>query len=518
MKRTIIDRLVGFISPRAEFNRMRAKGQTEFLMRSYDAGKTFDTDDWTSATKGSANSEISGAQAVLRDKGRDIVRNNPYAGRGLTAIVSNTVGAGLIPNIKGKNSLQTRRLNEAWREWGNTTLCDAEGKHNHYGLQALVMRSTVESGEVLALKEINVVKDSAAHQLRIIESDQIASNQNSGLSKAIDRTVQGIRVDKYGRPVSYFLYESHPGDSSIFSTKVTEVSAARLCHIYRRDRPGQLRGVSWFHAVLRQLSDFNEYQQATLISKKVSACYAAFITSNNSNSTLSNTDLKTKRETEQMLSPGTTRYLDDGEEITFASPPAVDGYDEFCRQTLRAIASGLGITYEALTTDYSNVNFSSGRMGHIEFRRNVEMWRWGMLIPQFCEPSFQHFLEWCRIAKNIQTDGATCEWVPPAWSMIDPGKEIAAFVDSIRSGLTSYPKAVREQGYDPEELMAEIKDSNESLDKQGIILDSDPRKLTKAGILQVPPSTQSNSFGDKSSEEKDTDKKIPSDGESTNAD
>lgn len=510
MKLSLLDKLILEISPSLGAKRINAKGNAEYYKRSYDAAKTFKTDDWTSATKGSANSEIRGAQETLRSKGRDAIRNNPYAGRGLNAIVSNTVGSGIIPNIKAKSKLQTKRLNDAWKEWGETALCDALGKNNFYTMQALALRSVVESGEILSLKEIN----KEAMQLRLIESDHIVTYKETTPSKNSDESViQGIKVDNKGRVKSYFIYKTHPGDIRT-SSEFTEVSKEDIDHVYREDRPGQLRGVSWFHPVIRQLEDFNEYQQATLISRKVGACFSAFITTNDADSTLSSTDLITKRNLESQLSPASIRYLSQGESVELATPPAISGYDEYCRQTLRAIASGLGVTYEALTSDYSQVNFSSGRMGHLEFRRNVEMWRWSMLIPQFCEPSFKHFLKWCEIAKGIPTEGVTVEWVAPAWSMIDPTKEIAAMSEAVRSGLMTYKKAVLELGYDPENHLVEISENNKRLDELEIILDSDPRKTTKAGLFQMTQD-QSNTQGN-NDDVKDT-QEDPTDGSSSNS-
>jgi lambda family phage portal protein len=498
MKRTIIDRMIGALSPVSELQRLRARSQTEILLRTYEAAQNFATDDWSDATGGSANAETQNAIGPLRSKGRDAIRNNPYAGRGLAAIVSNTVGSGIMPNIKGKTKLQTKRLNEAWKMWGETSLCDSFGRHNFYSLQALALRSTVESGEVVTLKEVNILKDTAVHQLRMLESDYIVDNNNASVPGIGTTIKHGIKLDEYDRPVSYLIYNGFPGESN--KPGYREYSRERVLHTFRQDRPGQLRGVSWFHPVIRQLEDFKEYQHATLISKKIEACYSAIVINNDTDSTLSASQLKTRREAESMLSPGTFKYLNPGEDVRFSEPGAVSGYDEYCKQVLRAIASGLGITYEALTSDYSNVNFSSGRMGHIEFRRNVEMWRWAMLIPTFCEPGYEHFLEWCR-ASGIPTEGSSCEWIPPAWSMIDPTKEIAAFKEAVRSGFTSYPKAVREQGADPIELLHEIKDSNDLIDSLGIIIDSDPRRTTGAGILQVPPEQNKSSLsGDTHSE------------------
>lgn len=482
MKRSFLDRLIGVFSPEAEANRLRARGKVEFLLRSYDAASSFKTDDWRSATKGSANSEIRGAQETLRSKGRDAVRNNPYAGKGLNTIVGNTVGPGIVPNINGKSALQTKRLNDAWKKWGETTLCDSQGKHNFYSMQALALRSVVESGEVIVLKENNT---GVGNQLRVLECDYLISAKETLSDKNTgERISQGVKLDKSGKVKSYFIYSAHPGEA-IAGLKEIEVSRDQVCHVFKQDRPDQLRGVSWFHPVIRQLADFNEYQQATLINRKVSACFTAFITVNDTDSTLSSADLQAKREAENMLSPGQIRYLAQGENVQMASPAAVQGYDEYCRQTLRAIASGLGVTYEALTSDYSQVNYSSGRMGHIEFRRNVEMWRWAMLIPQFCEPAFEHFLKWANLHEGIPIDGVTCNWVPPAFTMLDPTKEIEAMNIAVRSGLMTYRNAILELGYDPETHLEEISDNNKRLDDLEIILDSDPRKTTRAGLFQV---------------------------------
>jgi lambda family phage portal protein len=512
VKRTFLDRFIGFFSPEAELKRIRSKGRAELMLRSYDAAKTFSTDDWTSATKGSANSETRGAQNILREKGSDAVRNNPIATKAIMVISTNVVGSGIMPHIKGKTKLQTKRISDAWREWGETKACDLSGKNNFYGLQSLAIRSIAERGEVIALKEIT----NEGFKIQLVESDYIASNIDRGganLNKVQDGTIQGLKIDATGKVISYFLYEQHPGEI-ITNINIREVPAEKVCHVYRQDRPGQLRGVSWFAPVLRLLEDLAQYQQATLIGRKVSACFTAFITTNDSDATLSTSDLQTKRQNENMMSPATISYLGQGESVILATPPKVDGYSEYVNQMQRAIAAGLGISYESLTGDYSQVNYSSGRMAHLEFKKNVEQWRWNVLIPQFCEPTFQHFLNWCLIVKGINTDGVSVDWVPPTWSMLDPGKEIAAMNDAMRSGLISYQKAVRELGYEPESMLGEIAENNKELDKFEIILDSDPRKTTKAGLFQIDNSQSQN--GDNTSVQ-NSNEKAPGSGADPNS-
>lgn len=475
MKLNTLDKLIGYFSPGTLEKRLHARGKAEFRKRAYEAASTYKTDDWNMVASSSANTETRGAIGTLRDKARHLVRNNAYANKAVAAIVSNTVGDGIKPNIKGRTKRQTKQLMEAWKEWADTPLCDANGKLDYYGLQALVMRSIVESGEVLSMDEWS--SRDLVKQIRILEADYIDS------SKDLDGNNQGIKLDDRGRPISYHLFTSHPGDS--FSPKTISVDATKIQHIYRQDRAGQLRGVTWFHAVIRKLEDFEQYQMMTLISRKIQACFSAFITVKDDDIALSPEEIREKRQSDFTLEPGVARYLSPGEDIRFASPTSLSDYDAYTTQTLRSIAAGLGLPYEAFSGDYSKVNFSSGRMGHLEFRRNVDLWRWNMLIPQFCDPTFKKcFLEWCKIRKGIDIEGVQVEWVPPAWVMIDPAKEISAMNDAIRSGLTTLPRAIKELGYEPDEQFAEIAQTNDKLDELGLVLDSDPRKITKAGQIQ----------------------------------
>jgi capsid protein len=105
------------------------------------------------------------------------------------------------------------------------------------------------------------------------------------------------------------------------------------------------------------------------------------------------------------LEPGAIEILPPGKTITFPNMPSVqdDGHSD---RSLRAIAMGFDVTYELLTGDLSNVNFSSGRMGWIEFHRNVEQWRWHMFIPRFCRPVWGWFVEASLLrATTLRTSG-----------------------------------------------------------------------------------------------------------------
>ncbi len=496
MERNILDRVIGFFSPRAELRRFQTRQALALQFRAYDAAKSTPTSEWSSAVKSGANSEISAALATLQNKSHDLARNNPINVRALNVIVSNVVGAGIVAQIKGKKS-QVKKLNLLWKQVAESSLCDAEGRNNFYALQALAMRAIAESGENLAQKIIDI----EAPKIRILESDFLVTK------KYEDNVIQGVEFDNKGVRTKYHLYKKHPGEKG--STEETViVRADSIAHAYKQDRPGQVRGVPWSTAVIESLKDLADYQMATIVAKKVAACFVGAITTNGNDSALSPADLKTRREAEMQMIPGTMRYLNPGEQMNFSSPPPSGGYAEFVREALRSIAAGYGISYEALTGDYSQVNFSSGRMGHIEFRRNIDYWRWNILIPQFCDPYFKWFLEWAQM-QGVDTTGVTVAWVPPAHTMIDPSKEIEALKREVRAGFKTYGQAVREQGLDPDDTLTETAEWNQKFDDLKITLDVDPRRMAGVGfahpkdtlplfsdsedlIAEVQPSEQTN--------------------------
>src|SRR4030095_5359527 len=66
--------------------------------------------------------------------------------------------------------------------------------------------------------------------------------------------------------------------------------------------------------------------------------------------------------------------------------------------------------------------------------------------------------------------------------MIEPDKEGLAIARNIRTGITSLTEALRERGHDPDELLGELARDFDRLDTLGLVLDSDPRKMSQAGM------------------------------------
>lgn len=421
----------------------------------------------------SANSELARALPLLRERSRDLARNDAYVSRAVQLIRTNVVGLGIRPQLDGDSELE-----QIWRRWAETTACDADGCHDLYGLQGLVMRAVAESGEVLVRMRPRRASDGlpVPLQLQVLESDHLDTSKDGPATKAGHRWIQGIEVDAVGRRTGYWLHRTHPGDQNRVSVETSVfVPAASVLHIYRMDRPGQMRGIPWAAPVAIRARELKDYEDAQLLRQKLAACYVAFV--HQPIEDVDASDLVGGKDSEELgvdfLEPGTVVDLPVGKDVKLSSPPAVQNYDEFVVRQLRAVAVGLGVSYEALTGDYSKTNFSSGRMGHIEFGRNLDVWQHTIMIAQFCRPIFSWF-QLSALMQGAEMPDARPNWVTPRREMIDPTREVPATVAKIRGGTLTLSDAIRAEGKDPEEVFAARAAEIKRMRELGLIYDSDP--------------------------------------------
>ncbi len=476
MRQTWFERAIDFIAPQLALRRLRARTAHNLLQRHYEAAATGRrTQNWH-RTATDANNAIGPNLARLRDAARDLVRNNPFAESALTTIVDHAVSWGIMPATE----------HQGWRAWAESTAIDADGRHDLVGLTKLVMRTTAESGEVLVRRRWRRLEDGLPLpvQLQVLEPDFLDTLKDQELPNG-GRIIQGVEFDPLGRRVAYWLFRNHPGGSvlgsSTFSTSY-RVPAADVLHIFKAARPGQVRGPSWFAPVLLRFKDFDEFEDATLMKQKIAACLAVLTTDVDGSAPPLGTVADPNKPEVDTIDPGMILNLPPGREVHVVQPPSVGEYDPYTRTQLRAIATGLHVSYEDLTGDFSNVNFSSARMSRLRHWSRVEDWRWRLLVPQFLNPVWGWAMEAAALVG--QPTAAVTEWTAPPLPMIEPDKEGLAIQRNIRSGISTLSEEIRARGYNRQKFLDEMQQDFKDLDARGLVLDIDPRKMTQAGQLQ----------------------------------
>lgn len=466
----LLDKLISSINPEAGVRRLRARAALNVAgkmtaERAYEGAKTGRrTGGWITGTT-SADSEISASAVKLRDRSRALCRDNPYAARARDIFCANVVGTGIMAKAGAAQ--------DAWNRWMQE--CDADGLHDFYGLQALVMRSVFESGECLIRFRPRRPEDGMVVplQLQVIEPDYLDSGK-TGQVNGGGWIVNGVEYNAIGQRVAYHLYTQHPGDNLITgaSLQSKRIPAEEVLHIFERQRPGQTRGVPRLAPILLKMRDLDDYEEAELVRKGIESCFAAIVTTDDVGTTLGANTTDTNGTRIETLGAGLIQYLRPGQDVKFGSPAPGGDYGSYTRTQLRAIAAGIGITYEQLTGDLSDVNYSSIRAGLVEFYKFVDMLQWHCLVPMMLQPIWRRWAETAYAVKAIRQRAEPFPvWTPPRRQWVDPLKDVNAARQEIAAGITSLSETIRMRGEDPERVFAEIASERALLKDLGIVTD-----------------------------------------------
>lgn len=477
-----LDRAIAYLAPASAARRARARMQLAAFEKAkayYDGADLGRRGASIRRTLADPNVISARKGPTLRAGSLDLIRNNPYARRGCEAIVSEVFGEGIIPRFKrGKETVT--ELDELARRTLDTTQIDALGQMDLYGLQALMGSTVVQSGEALVRRVWTTERDFPVRFL-VLEPDYLDSSRDTVKVRGGGHIVQGVEFDVFGRRTRYWLHTEHPGGNSRTAESVP-VPAEDIAHVYRVERPGQVRGIPWLAPIMLRIADFADYEEAQLLRQKIAACFAVFKSDPVDAGPASQVD---QDDDVESIEPGMI-YRTGAAKVEFGMPPPITDYKDYANVSLHALAAGLGISYEALTGDLSGVNFTSGRMGRMSMMRNVGRWRWHTFIPMGCDPMVRWWLEGISLM-GIDVEGVMVKHQPPPSMMVSPEREVPANLTAMRSGQLTLPELAAERGMDVDELLDEIAETNDMLDARGIVLDSDPRKVSAAGLTQARP-------------------------------
>ncbi|WP_162600025.1 phage portal protein [Azospirillum sp. TSH58] len=295
------------------------------------------------------------------------------------------------------------------------------------------------------------------------------------------------------------MFDAHPGDRSAMAASrrmdSKPVPASDIAHLFAMERIGQARGVPWLCAVLLAISELGDYRLAEQTRKKLEASVAAFILpgagddddNNGRPSGLTGTATEqpgaydAHNQLLETIEPGTIATLRNGRDIRFNTPSHNQSYPDYIRAELQQIASGALMTYELLTGDLSNTNYSSIRAGRNDFRAMIEQLQWAFFIPFQLDPLWRWYVDGMFVAGRIREKNYGVEWDTPRFISIDPYKDALADLIEMRAGLKSPIAAIGERGYHWKSVLAEFRAYFDAVDGEGLVFDSDARKVTKSG-------------------------------------
>ena len=494
-----LDKVIGYISPAAQANRVKAKmamasaEQLGYIV----PGSRKKTMKGVAASANSPEADTANKLKGTRALARDMVMNTPLAVAAIARTSANVVGSGLMPQIVpdhtilGITEVEAKewgsRLEKRFDTWAASKKSDATELFNFYDNQYLAFTSVVLNGDMGFILPWRKQKAWPWElKVKLIEADLIRNPETSAGTPAITTKdiINGVEF-KAGRVVAYHVTNYYPHQLSALQLAGKKPKSVRFplydtqgktnfFHLMPPgQRIGQRRGMGMLAPVLDMLKTLSRYSEAHLVGELTSALFTVFIKDMSGMGSYLNegfTPSETvggggtvategngqeqyglKDEDSQLdieMGNGNIMYLDDQKEVQFADPkrdPA--GFDPFFRSMVRQISAAIEIPPEQLVLEF-NSNYSAARAALLEawkMYRRRRLW----LSRNFCQPILEAFIEE-EVAKGITKAPGFLEdpvmraawaktlWVGPGNGQIDPLKEAKASVTKIQNNLSTY--------------------------------------------------------------------------------
>ena len=447
----------------------------------------------------SGQSALSQSRSTLVDRLNDVARNDGWGAAGTSRLVDNIIGAGWKLAARPNHTTLNLTFDQAeaiatqieglWRDYTQDVdmWCDAERTKNMAGILGLAARNRFgpegESFAIIVWQDDAPLFSTAVHMI----DPARCSNPKGTLDSEYLR--DGVAIDGYGAPVGYHFRRSHPGDvyagntqlwSWEYVSRATEWGRPIVVHAFDPKRPGMTRGASDWAPIMRSIKQSTDYEDFESQAAMLNAIMAAFIETPFDPEEMMNaldadggegTIGKIYGEISQAQKayygaapinlPGVrVNTLLPGEKAELTKPEHPNAnFEVFVNAALRKVASAVGLTYEQLTMDWSQVNYSSARAALLEIWRGFTAKK-SSFAAQFMAPIYRAWLEeifdkgLIELPEGVvsfeENPAAWChaDWIGPGRGWIDPLREAQAAGERLDRKLTTLQQESAEQGRD----------------------------------------------------------------------
>lgn len=379
-----------------------------------------------------------------------------------------------------------REAETLFLEYGEDPACwlDAERRRTFTMMMREAAGNHCRVGEIMAKAEW-VKSRPYRTAIKMISSHRVS---NPGGAADDESQRGGCKIGEHGESVGYWLQKSTfsgllagPSEWS-YQPRELANGRANFLHVFEPTGDGQTRAPTQFLSVISRLKLLDKFQETRLENAVVNAMYAATIESELGSTEIlqmlqGGDDMRASIEKHLVwlsdyykhLRPGSGQrfaHLLPGEKLNFNSPGNVDnGFSEFEQSILRYIAAGLGVSYEQLARDYSNVSYSAARASINESWRFF-MGRRKVVISRFASMIFSLWLEDAINLGTLKMPGGKTyrdflanrmawtktDWIGTGRLSIDGIKEVKEAILRIEAGLSTYEKELANMGEDYEEI------------------------------------------------------------------
>lgn len=442
---------------------------------------------------------------------RDVVRNDGWASGSVTRILDNAIGPNLRPISKPDHKFLAhysgnpafdltwakefaRAVDAHWRSWANGSgkFCDAARNQSFSQLMRVAFRHKIVDGDALAVMmwlpdRVGRGRARYCTAVQVVDPDRLSNPQ----MQFDQRTMRGgVEIEEAtGAAIAYHIRKAHAGDwfsaqkSQTWERIDRETRWGRpiVVHDFDGDRATQHRGgAGIFTPVLQRLKMLVKYDGTELDAAIINAIFGAYIESPFDAQLVKDAlddgeELGAYQRGRQdfhqdssiVLGGSRIPILFPGEKINaVAATRPNNNFGAFEGAVLRNVATGLGLSAQQVSNDWSDVNYSSARAALLEAWKTLTRRRHDF-SHGFAGPVRGAWLEEAMTVDDLPLPRgvvpetyaecrdayARCRWLGPPLGWIDPVDERTGAVIGMDAGFQTLEDVCGDQGLDYEEVL-----------------------------------------------------------------
>ncbi len=416
-----------------------------------------------------------GIRYILRNRSRYEDQNNAYCSGMVRTRADDLVGTGPTLQITVEDEAVATQVENAFAAWAKA-VCLAEKLH-------LMDQSRNRDGEAFAVLKTNRgLANPVKLDVHPVEADRVSppsgvffpilpmplSENDSG------GYFDGISYDPDGNPVAYTVLRQHPGDLlHLYPLPYDTVPAAYMLHWFRRDRPGQLRGIPELTSSLPLFAYLRRWTLASLAAAEVAATMGAAVLESDAPANEEDSVEPSPFATVQ-IERGQMTELPGGFKLSQLNPTQpTTTYGDFKREILQECGRPLRMPVNIVTADSSKHNFSSAKLDHWGYRAALKVDR------MFSENHTieRIFLAWAEEARlipdllpaGLDVTALPRQWFWPGFPAMDKN-EAKDTTERLHNGTTTLAGEWAEDGVDWKDAVRQMGREKKLRDAEGVPL------------------------------------------------
>lgn len=469
-----LDNTISFFSPQRGYYREDWRQGLDRL-RNYDAGDYGRTNANWRAINESAEYIDRMDRDTVRARARDLERNSDIANSVVGAFKRNVIGGGYNLQARTENERLNTEIEELWKLWCKKKNCDiTETQSFNQMIRMAVERKKIDGG--MLFHKVYTEGGVLPFKIQCIEVDELDQSRMMPKRKG-NKVIGGVELNEYNKAEGYWIKRYNLEGLCI--SEPIFIEAKDMIFYFSKKRPSQIREMSDMSPTITRVRDTNEFMTAVSLKERILACLSVFIKKispgEGGGARWRGEDAGKYNYNGKTLTPGMIKYLNPGEDA-FTVNPAGQATDatNYTKQQLRLIAAGQGISYEAVSRDMSESNYSSARQGIIEddmtYKEDKE------LITEIMDEIYETFIISAVLSGNIairdfwknKRKYLKHEWIQTPKRWIDPLKESNANKIALATGQKTFKEIAAENGKDWREQIDDMAEVAEYTRKKNI--------------------------------------------------